>query len=87
MQLPDRAASSMRNGGAGLPCTGVYEIGQTGDAGEGAVRLFGAEDRDAKFFFDADGKFEQVQGVEAEAVSHSVRLEHVGPEHAGDEPL
>lgn len=65
----------------------VYEAGQPGDAGEGAVRLFGGEDRDAKFFFDADSKFEFVQGIEAEGVVHSVRLEHVGPEHAGDEPL
>ncbi len=60
----------------------VYECSKIGDAGESAVRLFSAANRNAKLFFDADGEFERVKGVEAEAAAHerlvvgnSVRVE------------
>jgi hypothetical protein len=70
------------------------EFGQTGDAGESPVPLFPAAQRDAILFFDANGEFERVKGVEAEAAAHehlivadSVRLQQVGSEQAGDAML
>lgn len=44
---------------------GVDEGSKIGDGGESAVRLLSAANRNAKLFFDAEGKFERVKRVAA----------------------
>jgi hypothetical protein len=72
----------------------VDEVSQAGDAGEGVVCLFEAADPDAKPFFDAEGEFECVEAIQAEAAANErlvignfIRLDYVDPEQVGDEML
>ena len=70
------------------------ETGQTGDAGESAVCLFPAENRQAKRFLEAEAELEHVKGVKVEAaaperlvVRNVIRPEDVESEKVGDEVL
>src|ERR1039457_2512303 len=70
------------------------EFGQTPYATENEARLLFAANGDSKRFFDAEGKFENVKGVEVKVaaseslvVSNAVRHQDIEPENVGHEAL
>ena len=73
---------------------GLDKVGQTPDCGEFSESSVQVIERDAELFFDAEGEFEHVERVEAEAAAYErltvgdfIRLQNVHSEQIRDEML
>jgi hypothetical protein len=87
-------SGSFRAAPKGGACFGADQIRQTGNADKSIGKLGFAANRDAKLFFDANGEFDSVKGVEAQVaaderlvIGDPVRLQHVKPDYSGDKVL
>ena len=72
----------------------MNENGQTGDAGESALRIFRAVEGQTKFLLNAESELKRIEGVEAKvaankrsAVGNGIRLGDVRPEKVDDQML